>query len=192
MNRKIIIVEGYLAGGKSTFALMLSKALSIPYLIKDTFKSALCSSVPITDAALSSRFSAVTFDAMMYVTERLMETGLPMIIEGNFVPAGLKKTDEAGAIRAQIDKYAYQALTYKFMGDTGILYRRYIERNMLPERGDANRYFGETLYDVFVKYCHNLDPFSVGGEVLRLDTTDFSRVDFDFYIERARLFLNYS
>ena len=67
MNKKIIVIEGYLASGKSTFAVQLSKTLTIPYLIKDTFKIALCSSLSIADRYESSRFSAVTFDAMMYV-----------------------------------------------------------------------------------------------------------------------------
>ena len=68
MNKKIIVIEGYLASGKSTFAVQLSKTLTIPNLIKDTFKIALCSSLSIADRYESSRFSAVTFDAMMYVT----------------------------------------------------------------------------------------------------------------------------
>jgi hypothetical protein len=49
---------------------------------------------------------------MMYVAERLLETGFPFIIEGNFVPAGLKETDEAGVIKALIQKYGYQSLTF--------------------------------------------------------------------------------
>ena len=49
MNKKIIVIEGYLASGKSTFAVQLSKTLTIPYLIKDTFKIALCSSLSQTD-----------------------------------------------------------------------------------------------------------------------------------------------
>ena len=105
MNKKIIVIEGYLASGKSTFAVQLSKTLTIPYLIKDTFKIALCSSLSIADRYESSRFSAVTFDAMMYVTERLMETGYPFIIEGNFAPAGIKKTDESSVIKTLIHKY---------------------------------------------------------------------------------------
>lgn len=116
MNRKIIIVEGYLASGKSTFALRLSKAIHVPYLIKDTFKIALCESVSVTDRHESSRFSAVTFDAMMYVTERMFEAGYPIIIEGNFVPAGVKKTDESMRIQQLINQYGYKALTFKFMG----------------------------------------------------------------------------
>lgn len=85
-KRKAIIIRGYLASGKSTFAQRLSGELRIPCLIKDTFKSALCSSITIADRKESSRFSTVAFDGMMYVTERMFETGFPILLEGNFVP----------------------------------------------------------------------------------------------------------
>ena len=163
--------------------------INVPYLIKDTFKIALCETVSITNREEGSRFSAVTFDAMMYVVERLMETNHPIIIEGNFVATGMKKKDEAGIIKELLDKYAYQALTYKFIGDTQVLYDRYIERNRLPERGDANRDFVEPSYDDFDSYCHNLSKFNIGGNVEIIDTTDFKQVDFMNYIEKARLFM---
>ena len=191
MSRKIIIVEGYLASGKSTFAHRLSKELGVPYLIKDTFKAALCASVPITDRAEGSRFSAVTFDAMMYVTERLMETGYPIIIEGNFVPAGVKKTDEAGVIKTLIGKYDYQPLAYKFMGDTRVLHKRFVEREKSPDRGQANIMFSEVLYEDFDIWCRNLDAFNVGGKIIGIDATDFSKVDFESHIEAARMFMDH-
>ena len=189
MNRKIIIITGYLASGKSTFALRLSKALNVPYLVKDTFKIALCESVSITNREESSRFSAVTFDAMMYVAERLVETSHPIIIEGNFVPAGIKKADEAGVIKELIDKYACQPLTYQFTGDPRILHKRYIERDKLPERGQVNAMLGEIPYNDFDRLCRNLDGFTVGGEIIKVDTTDFGEVDFEAHIERARQFM---
>ena len=34
MNKTIIVIVGYLASGKSTFARLLSKTLSIPYIVK--------------------------------------------------------------------------------------------------------------------------------------------------------------
>ena len=49
MNKKIIIIAGYLASGKSTFALRLSKEINVPYFVKDTLKSAICTSIPITN-----------------------------------------------------------------------------------------------------------------------------------------------
>lgn len=189
MNRKIIIITGYLAAGKSTFARRLSTALSIPYLIKDTFKSALCESLDITVRGESSRFSAVTFDAIMYVAERLIETDYPIIIEGNFVPYGIKKTDEAGEIKALVDKYGCHSLTYKFIGDTRTLHERFTKRDVLPERGQANMMFSEPSYDEFDLWCHNLDGFNVGDEIVTVDTTDFNAVDFEQHIQKAQRFL---
>jgi len=188
VNKKIIIIGGYLAAGKTTFAIRLSRAINIPYFAKDTFKTALCTSVSLNNREESSRFSAITFDAMMYATERLMETGCPLIIEGNFVPAGIKKVDEAGFIKTLIDRYDYQSLTYKFMGDTQVLYKRFIERDRSPERAQPLRMFSEPSCDEFNRWCRNLDAFDVGRKIIEIDTTDFKKIDFESYIEAARVF----
>lgn len=190
MNKKIIVINGHLAAGKSTFALKLSKTVNIPYFIKDTFKTALCTSVPVNSKEESNRFSTITFDAIMYVAERFMETGHPVIIEGNFVPAGMKPVNEAAVIQALIEKYDYQPLTYKFAGDTKVLYERYAERDKSPERGQANRDYIEVTYDIYDKYCQNLYEFNIGGKAITVDTTDFTKVDFDSLVETARQFIN--
>lgn len=190
MSKKIIIIGGYLAGGKSTFARKLSKELNVPYLIKDTFKMRMCENIVVPSDEESSRFSIITFDAMMYVTERMMEAGFPIIIEANFVPKGIKKVDEAGIIKALIDKYDYQSLTYKFVGNTRVLCERFNEREKLPERGFVNKMSGgEIPYDTFDLFCHNLDGFDVNGLTVTIDTTDFNSVDFSSYVESTRMFL---
>lgn len=188
-KNKIVIIEGYLASGKSTFAETLSKALKIPCLIKDTFKTALCNSVNISDRKESSRFSAITFDAMMYVTERMLETGRPIIIEGNFVPANVKDIDESEVIRKLLRKYHAGALTFKFMGDTQVLYQRFVAREQTPERGQANRIGSAVSYDDFDKWCKNLAPFDAGGRMVKVDTTDFGKVDFIGLIDIAVKFM---
>lgn len=190
MNHKMIIIEGYLASGKSTFALKLSQSLKIPYFIKDTFKNALCENITVTGRPESSRFSTVTFDAMMYATERLLEAGYPLILEGNFVPEGIKQVDESGKIRKLIHQYAYESLVFKFSGNTQVLYSRFMEREKSPERGQVNTIGYEPSYAEFDIWCHSLDKFDVGGNVIKIDTTDFSKVDFETYIETARLFID--
>ncbi len=122
MSGKIIIIEGYLASGKSTFARKLSKETGVPCFIKDTFKIALCKSAGSLSREESSLFSAVTFDGIMYAAERLIETGNSVIIEGNFTPAGVKKTDEAEEIMRLIEKYGCKTLTFKFTGSTRVLF----------------------------------------------------------------------
>lgn len=190
MNKKIIVIEGYLASGKSTFALQLAKKLNIPYFIKDTFKIALCKNITIANRDESSRFSIVTFDAMIYVAERMLETGYPIIIEGNFVPAGIKKIDESKIISKLINKYGYTSLTFKFVGDTNILHRRFIERERTPERGQVNTMGFEPSCDDFNKWCHNLDAFDIGGKTIVINTTDFSSIDFNKHFENALTFID--
>lgn len=190
MNKKVIVIEGYLAAGKSTFALRLSKSLNIPYLIKDTFKIALCKNIPVTNRTESSVFSTVTFDGMMYVVERLLETSAPIIIEGNFVPAGVKKVDEASVIKRLINKYNYTPLDFKFVGDTHVLHQRFLKREKTAERGEVNKFGIDVPYDTFNQWCHNLDSFDIGGETVRIDTTNFSSVNFMTYIKLAKGFMD--
>lgn len=189
MNRKIIVIAGYLASGKSSFALRLSKETGVPYLIKDTFKSALCEHIVIENGRESSRFSAAAFDGMVYVAERMFEAGYPLIIEGNFVPAGVKSVNEEGVLRQLIDRYGYTALTYQFMGDTRVLYRRFVEREKTPERGEANIRKEAVIYEEFEQWCHNLDAFHLDGDTIKVDTTSFATVDFEGLLESARRFL---
>lgn len=190
MNKKVIVIEGYLAAGKSTFALRLSKSLNIPYLIKDTFKIALCKNIPVTNRTESSVFSTVTFDGMMYVVERMLETSAPIIIEGNFVPAGVKKVDEASVIKRLINKYNYTPLDFKFVGDTHVLHQRFLKREKTAERGEVNKFGIDVPYDTFNQWCHNLDSFDIGGETVRIDTTNFSSVNFMTYVKLAKGFMD--
>lgn len=189
MNRKIIVIEGYLASGKSSFALRLSKETGVPYLIKDTFKIALCEHIAIENEKESSRFSVAAFDGMMYVVERMFEAGYPIIIEGNFVPAGVKSVNEEGVLRQLIDKYGYTALTYQFMGDTQVLYQRFVEREKTPERGEANIRRDTVTHEKFEQWCHNLDAFHLEGDTIKVDTTSFVAVDFEGLLESAKRFL---
>lgn len=185
----LIVIEGYPASGKSTFARRLSEELKVPCFIKDTFKIALCRSVGHVDRAQSDSFSAVTFDAIIYSAERLMENGLPVIIEGNFVPKGKKALDENGVIAALIEKYAYPALSFKFIADTNVLFERFNARERTPQRGQANMRGVPYTYEDFCYWCHKLDGFTLPCETLTLDTTDFDSVDFAAMAEKTRLFL---
>jgi len=189
MNKKLIIIEGSLASGKTTFALRLSRQLQVPCLAKDNFKTALCRQVPVMDRKTSSLFSAVTFDAMLYAAERMCEAGYPVILEGNFVPAGVKPVDEAGRLKKLIATYEYEALDFKFSGNVELLYKRFLERENTPERGAANRIGTDVPFHQFETWCSNLEGFHVGENIIRVDTSDFAAVDFDSYIEIAREFL---
>jgi predicted kinase len=189
VNNKIVIIAGYPASGKSTFARNLSKVVNVPYLQKDALKIALCTNLSVTCVEESRLYSTVAFDAMMYVVERQMETNSPIIIEGNFVPSGIKEIDESHVIKTLVDKYDYTSLTFKFMGDTQILHTRYLERDKLPERGGVNSFYRGISFNDFDTICRDLDSFHISEKIIMIDTTDFDLVDFSSYIKAANSFL---
>lgn len=190
MRRKVIVIGGYLASEKSTFAQRLSRELHVPCLMKDAFKMAICQHVTIANRQDSSLFSIVTFDAMTHVLACVFEAGYPFIVESNFVPAGVKEVDEAGVLKRLIEAYRYEPLTFKFTGDTRVLHQRFLARERTAERGDANKIGAEVPYDTFDRWCHNLDAFNVGGRIVQVDASDFASVDFPSCIEMARTFMD--
>lgn len=188
--KKLIIVTGALAAGKSTFARRLGTELHLPCFVKDTFKSALCAGMSLSGRAESSRFSAIAFHAILYTTRQLMEAGYPLIVEGNFTPTGVKPTDEAGELSALVRQFGYSALTFRFTGDPAVLYDRFLTREGDPERGEANRLGFRPTPEQFGQWCRNLEPFRVGGEQVTVNTTQFAAVDFNALVRSAGKFLN--
>ena len=186
MNKKIIVITGYLAAGKTTFAARLSQRLGVPYFSKDLVKIALNRSFPVENRAESRQLSAIAFDAMTFNAERFMEVGLPLIIEANFTMkenhGGLKEGD---ALRALIVRYDYKSLTYIFLGDLPVLYKRFAARDMLAERGTANKMWGEYTFEDYLEDNVHLAEFDIGGEIVKIDATDFEAVDFCKYLEKA-------
>jgi len=191
MNSKIIIVAGYVAAGKTTFALNLSKELNIPCFSKDLLKLAISRSIPVNNREDGKRLSAATFDAIAFITEKFMETGMPLIIEANFVMTeNHNNIREGETLKLLIDKYGYQTLTYILLGDSRVLCDRFNEREKTPERGEANKIGIEISYENYDRYIIPLGDFTVGGEIIKIDTTNFNTVDFKSHIESARKFIN--
>ena len=60
----------------------------------------LTDNISVTSRTERSVFSTVTFDGMMYVAERMLETGISIILEGNFVPAPPPTQNRACAFHA--------------------------------------------------------------------------------------------
>jgi len=185
MCKKIIIVAGYLAGGKTIFSQKLSEKIKIPCFNKDLMKIELGKNIEVNNREDSKRLSIATYNIMMHIMENFMKAGKPLIIESNFDNYSSK------IIKQYLEKYGYKPLTYLLLGDLKILHKRFIERENSSERDNVNKIFG-LLNDflVFEKSVEPLKDFNVGGEIIRIDTSYFNKVNFDKYIEDAYNFIN--
>jgi len=191
MNRSLMIIAGYLAAGKTTFGLNLSRELNIPFFSKDLLKNTMDKSLPIHDRAESKRLSAAAFDVMAFAAEELMAAGMPLILEANFrMGENHNHLKEGDVLKALAERYGYRMLTYLFLGDPQVLYQRLIERDRRPGRGVANQIWEDISYDDFVETVRPLGEFDIGGERVKIDTTDLESIDFSRHIETARSFMD--
>ena len=188
MNKKIIIVTGCVASGKTVFSSDLSYRLMLPCFSKDTLKIALGKSLLHING---KELSKATFNVMVHVMNELMQVGRPLIIEGPFNNEDNRdKENEEKIIRSLVEKHGYRTLTFVFYGNMNTLYDRFIQRDQLPDRDSILRVNG--LFDdirFFKKINNPLKEFAIGETIMKVDTTDFKTVDFDKLMEAAYSFI---
>ena len=82
--RKLIIITGDLAAGKSTLANSLSAELQIPCLIKDTLKEIACDAIGYETREENRELSISAVNSMIYVFNQTAKVGGDLILEANF------------------------------------------------------------------------------------------------------------
>jgi predicted kinase len=186
MRGKLIIVAGYCATGKSTFARKLSGILNIPCFIKDTVKETIADGFGLNNDEVIKKGSAAAFGLMLHIAEIFLQTGKPCILEANFKPP------EAEQIRKLAEKYAADCLTFQFTGDPDTLFGRYAARDEAGKRhwvhlrirltdGDRERFI-QTNKQI------GYDTVAI-GRTIRVDATDFGKVDYDGLYREAGEFV---
>lgn len=88
-----------------------------------------------------------------------------------------------------VRRHVYSPLTYIFLGDLAVLHKRFMAREVLPERGRANIMWEEITLEAFAKGNPAFAELNIGGEIIKIDTTDFENTNFDKYMEIAYTFL---
>lgn len=110
-----------------------------------------------------------------------MKVGLPIIAESNFVKESIP------IIKNLLNKYDYRNITIRFEGDLQILHKRFLKREYSSERHMglvANGVFDD--FENFEKTAIKFKEFKINDNEILVDTTDFSKVDFDGIIENIQ------
>ncbi len=185
-----ILVTGMPAAGKSTMAKAIAERLGLPAISKDAIKEFLFDNVGFRSREDKVNLGIASMQIMYYVADQLMKAGQAFILENNFESA------EHG-IKNLIEKYQYFALTITLTGDYKVIYRRFLERESSPDRHrghvvndcypEDRRSNPEVLRSTSVSYdnyVHGIkqrgyDAFLVDGKQIKVDTTDFSKIDME-------------
>lgn len=193
-----ILVTGIPASGKSTMAQSLSNELNLPVISKDSIKELLFDNVGFKSREEKVKLGTASMEIMYYVAKQIMKTGQPFILENNF------ENNSKEGLDALLSEYAYSALTITLTGDYKVIYERFLKRNVSPDR-----HRGHVVNDCypekevrsteelkatsirFEDYLYGIehrgfDTFVAGSEQIRVDTTDFSKIDINLLLTQIK------
>lgn len=186
-----ILITGIPAAGKSTMAAKLAKILNIPEISKDHIKELLFDEVGFSSRTEKVKLGSASMHIMYYMAESLMKTKQPFILENNF-----ENVSRNGIMRL-LEQYGYTAITLSLTGDYRVIYQRFLERNISPDRHRGHvvndRYPEKQVrsqeeimaaspsYEDFVHGIteRGMDRFCANGPQIVLDVTDFDRIDYE-------------
>ena len=186
-----ILVTGIPASGKSTMAKAIAEKLNLPVISKDTIKELLFDHVGFRSREEKVNLGIASMEIMYYAAEQLMKAGQPFVLENNF-----EYSSERG-IKDLLEKYQYPALTITLTGDYEVIFQRFLERDASPDRhrghvvndcypekrsvSPEDAKITSISYENYMQGIkqRGFDTFSVDGKWIRVDTTDFSKIDME-------------
>lgn len=166
--KKLLLIMGDLATGKSTFANMLSKRYNTVLFCKDPIKETLSNTFGYSNRAENLKLSAATAQVMQLIFSEFAEINKDLILESNFRIGELEKLHE---IAAEND---YQVLTLVLRGDVEILHKRYLNRMHNENRAAVHLCEEFNSIDGFGAYLESLRTPAVPGDAIYIDANDFS------------------
>lgn len=120
--KKIIVILGDIASGKSTLADNIKEDTHFLCLKKDIIKECLADQIGFSSREENLKLSHSAMDIMFSTGEVAMTCELDLILEANFHASDLKR------LQNLIEKYQYQAIFIYLTADLEILYNRFLSR----------------------------------------------------------------
>ncbi|PID52164.1 MAG: hypothetical protein CR972_03415 [Candidatus Moraniibacteriota bacterium] len=179
---KVIIVTGAPGTGKTFFVNRISTEFSLPVFAKDTIKEVLFETIDMTDRAFGKKLGAASFELMYVIVEQLMCSGMTCVLEGNF------DSQFASPILNQLSKkYTCNFLQFNFFADVDETVKRVKDRWESGERHKGHMDFKN--YELVKRYGGKIKPVHIKGELVEVDTTDFTIVNYDELTDKIKQFL---
>ena len=177
----LIIVSGPPGAGKTTLASSLSELLGVPLLTKDGIKEALFDSLGWQDRSWSNRLGAASFELLHRLIDAQLKAGIPVIVEANFKGAAAQRIGELlrahGAFPVQIACTAREDVLDARVRERWISGKRHPGHDDEATLTENAPGWSSAQYEVL----------PIGGSTYRVDTTDFSKVDFGTLFNEIKL-----
>ena len=184
---KVIVVTGTPASGKTTFVRAISKKFALPIVAKDEIKEILFDSLGVVNRDFGRKLGGASFDLIYSISDQLMQSKVPHIIEGNFNPMFANDV-----LNEKFKTYNCKALQFNFFADSSKISDRFQERweNRLNDGGRHEGHFDNENYNMVKEIGGKMDALSIMGNLIEVDTTNFDSVNYDYLHREIKAFLN--
>ena len=165
--RRLLLISGDLATGKSTFAEILSQRYGVAVMYKDKIKEVLGDTIGFANREENKRLSVATMAIMTYGFSELAVLHKSAILEANF------KADEMKRLHEIATQNGYEVLTLVLSADMEIIYKRFVNR-IENENRHAVHISGFDGYESLKNYIELGREEKPFGEVINISANDFS------------------
>lgn len=179
--RKIILIGGDLASGKSTYSEILAKKYSLPLFNKDVFKETLGDVIETNTREENKKLSLLSFKMLMYIAR---ENVSPMIFESNF------KDYEIEELEPLLIEHGYDILSLRLQGKDEVVHKRFLERINSGTRHKVHQSQDLTRLEDYVAVVNDLRKVVYPGKVINIDATTFDYQKDENLFKEIEEFLN--
>ena len=178
--KKLILIGGVLAGGKSTFSHIVGERFGISVVNKDRVKEILGDNIKTANREENKKLSVIAFELMSYLAEG---EGDALILESNF------KDYELNELKEKCNASGCDVLSLFLDGDDAILHARFLKR-LGENRHPVHKSQDFSRLEDFTATLNELRRAEYFGELVRVDCSDFSYQSDEGLLEKIKVFLN--
>lgn len=166
--KKLLLVMGDLATGKSTFANILSQRYKANVFYKDSIKEVLGDTIGFTNREDNLKLSKATLELMLFHFSETAKIGNNLILESNFHIGDLERLHKIA------EQHDYDVCTLVLRGDVEILHKRYLHRIYHENRHPVHLTTTLDVFEDFKGYAERSRKEEILGSKIVIDANDFS------------------
>lgn len=179
----LIYILGPPATGKSTLAKKLSIELDLPLISKDELKLILFDEFGWVDREVSMRAGRASYDIIDYIVAEQLRVGNSLIVES--VPPKFEVDNFKKWQREHNSRY----IQIYCEADANVIRSRFKAR-IFADRRHVSIVEGEAgLQNLENLISEGFTPIDVKSEIIKIDTTDFSKVNITELVSKLRRIL---